>query len=109
MSFTCAVAASAAIGHALQQIIQGHAQGGVLKRARTQSHDGTARLSQSHPGEIARSLNALCRFGQVVLRNGAFHRLQLHDDGRESLRECVVNVAGHAISFRRDRRLAALL
>src|SRR6266566_4422360 len=38
---------AAAIGHALEQIIQGHAQGCVLKRPRTQSHHGTARFSQS--------------------------------------------------------------
>ena len=34
---------------------------------------------------------------------------QLHDHSSESLRERVVNVAGHAITFCRDGRLAALL
>src|SRR6266700_3869624 len=64
-----------AIGHALEQIIQDHAQGCVLKRARTQSQDGTARFSQSDSCQIARSLNAVCRFGKVVLRNSAFRCL----------------------------------
>ena len=100
---------AAAMGHALEQIIQGHAQGGVLKRARTQGQDGPARLSQPNPGHIAGPLDALCRFGQVILRNRAFDCLQLHDDASESLGESVVNVARHAISFCHDGCLAALL
>src|SRR5713101_7503307 len=90
---------AAATGHALQQIIQGHAQGCVLKRTRTQSEDGTTRFSQSDPCQIARSLNAVGRFGKVVLRNRTFSRLQLHNDASEALRQRVVNIARHPIAF----------
>src|SRR5712671_6774563 len=48
-----------AIGHAFQQIVQGHAQGCVLKRTRPQSEDGTARFPEADPGQIARALNAV--------------------------------------------------
>src|SRR2546425_468437 len=98
-----------AIGHALEQIVQRHAQRCVLKRAWTQSHDGTTRLSQSDPRQVARPLNAVCRFGKIVLRNSTFRCFQLHDDTSESLRERIMNVARHAIAFCRDGRLAALL
>src|SRR5438552_6075856 len=77
---------AAAIGHALEQIVQRHAQGCVLKRAWTQSHDGTTRLSQSDPRQVARPLNAVCRFGKIVLRNSTFRCFQLHDDHRTTPR-----------------------
>src|SRR5207248_8063773 len=100
---------AAAIGHALEQIVQGQAQGRILERAWTQSEDRPSRFSQSDPRQIARPLNAVCRFGKIFLRNSAFGCFQLHDDASEALRERIVNVAGHAISFRHDGRLAALL
>src|ERR1041385_9030673 len=99
---------TATIGHALQQIVEGHAQGCVLKRARTQGEDGTTRLSQSDSCQIARPLNAVARLGKIILRNRAFHCLQLHDDASESLRQRIVNIARHGIALCQYSRLAAV-
>ena len=50
-----------------------------------------------------------CRVAAIASRGRAFGRLQLHDDTGKTLGERIVDITSHAIAFRYDCRLAALL
>ena len=95
--------------HLPKQILKCLAEVLFIERLRTKRPHGTSRLLQALAREIASPAEMLFCFLRQSFGSRIPGGFQLHDHPSESLRERVVNVAGHAITFCRDGRLAALL
>src|SRR6266496_4777830 len=85
--------------HLLDQAIQSDAQIAILQRLWTERSDRPSRFAETLPGQFAGTTIVFLSFSRRAIGKGVFGRLQLDDYACESLGECVMDVAGHPVSF----------